>query len=466
MRSALLFVLLALQAGVGARAQLDPPEPRELIVYAPDSLAGFYDAGGVYFGPRLEPGGGVIGELVPVGQEADSTDQACGPVPNPGEIEGKIALIRRGNCPFIEKVRHAQAAGAVAVLIFNNALPCSPADSTLFMGSSGDPGGDITIPSGFVTGCLGRQLRDASPGVLARLQFPEHCYGPTEGEPDPVAPERYYPLAVGNAWEYETIDQPPGVCAERSRLDVTRDTTAGGTSYFVLREAEYTCDDPQAMGFTEHLVRFDAEAAWAVERVADGSERVWRDTACPLDADFGVMLQTCASPGWPWVVSSYNVRQSEPDAKVFGGCFVGYKGPNVGVTFQADRGLTASGGGMFIAHVRLLRYARVNGVEWGSPALWPVSVEEGPPAPAQPAAYPNPFHDRATLTVRLETPQAITLDAFDALGRCVRHEALGHRPAGPLEAAFDGAGLPAGAYVVRLTGDAGLAVAFRLVRTP
>jgi hypothetical protein len=36
-------------------------------------------------------------------------------------LRGKVALIGRGGCPFTDKVRRAQRAGAIAVVIVNNA---------------------------------------------------------------------------------------------------------------------------------------------------------------------------------------------------------------------------------------------------------------------------------------------------------------------------------------------------------
>jgi subtilisin family serine protease len=44
---------------------------------------------------------------------------ACAPLP-PGSLAGSIALISRGNCTFSQKIRSAQDAGAVAVLVVNN----------------------------------------------------------------------------------------------------------------------------------------------------------------------------------------------------------------------------------------------------------------------------------------------------------------------------------------------------------
>ncbi len=49
-----------------------------------------------------------------------STADACSPLPA-GSLAGKVALIRRGTCTFYAKAMNAQNAGAVAVVIYNNA---------------------------------------------------------------------------------------------------------------------------------------------------------------------------------------------------------------------------------------------------------------------------------------------------------------------------------------------------------
>jgi subtilisin family serine protease len=52
---------------------------------------------------------------------ATTANDACNPVaPAPGSLTGKVALIRRGGCTFYEKAWNAQAAGAIAVVLYNN----------------------------------------------------------------------------------------------------------------------------------------------------------------------------------------------------------------------------------------------------------------------------------------------------------------------------------------------------------
>src|SRR5262249_7266485 len=75
---------------------------------------------------------------------------------------GKIALIQRGNCSFDAKVATAQVAGAVGVIVFNNA---TGGESLVTMGGSnpfpGAGGLDIDIPSLFVQNSTGLAMVQA-----------------------------------------------------------------------------------------------------------------------------------------------------------------------------------------------------------------------------------------------------------------------------------------------------------------
>jgi hypothetical protein len=54
------------------------------------------------------------------GTNSQDINDGCGAITNAAAINGKIAVIRRGACAFTLKVKEAQNAGAVAVLIINN----------------------------------------------------------------------------------------------------------------------------------------------------------------------------------------------------------------------------------------------------------------------------------------------------------------------------------------------------------
>ena len=56
-----------------------------------------------------------------VASPADGCSAPAGTPPAPGSLTGKVALIRRGTCTFNEKAHNAEAAGAIGVVLYNNA---------------------------------------------------------------------------------------------------------------------------------------------------------------------------------------------------------------------------------------------------------------------------------------------------------------------------------------------------------
>merc|ERR1712176_1033990 len=56
----------------------------------------------------------------------------CSPLTNCHEINGRIAILRRGGCMFAEKVKHAEACLAKAALIIDNQPGTSGAGLGIF----------------------------------------------------------------------------------------------------------------------------------------------------------------------------------------------------------------------------------------------------------------------------------------------------------------------------------------------
>jgi subtilisin family serine protease len=113
---------------------------------------------------------------------ADPQGRACGAIPA-GSLQGKIALIERGNCSFAAKINNAAAAGAKAVIIFNRDssedTPDSSAggDNLFTMDTSG-----TSIPSFFIVRSKGLALRDfivANPDATVSISlFGSGSYSP------------------------------------------------------------------------------------------------------------------------------------------------------------------------------------------------------------------------------------------------------------------------------------------------
>jgi uncharacterized repeat protein (TIGR01451 family) len=131
---------------------------------APAGIAGFYAAGTAQFG-SVPPPGGVTGNLVVALDPADGagplTTDACSAITNAGAIAGNIAVVDRGTCGFAIKVKNAQNAGAIAVLVANSAAGA-------FGGMAGVDA-TITIPSVMVTFTDGNTFKTNIPTTNVTL---------------------------------------------------------------------------------------------------------------------------------------------------------------------------------------------------------------------------------------------------------------------------------------------------------
>ncbi len=90
-----------------------------LTINSPSGLSGTYGAVEAGFGPGV-PSTPITADLaLPIDSDPDVYDACSDPVTQ-GLMNGKIALIMRGTCPFVDKVQRAQDDGAIAAIIINN----------------------------------------------------------------------------------------------------------------------------------------------------------------------------------------------------------------------------------------------------------------------------------------------------------------------------------------------------------
>jgi extracellular elastinolytic metalloproteinase len=129
--------------------------PQQVAVTRPAGI-GTLAASGASFGAALPPGG-LAGEVALAADAGDAegpaTNDVCSVVVNPADIAGKIALVDRGVCTFITKVKNAQAAGAIAVIVANHTA------NALVSMLGADP--SIHIPAVFVGLSDGNRLKSA-----------------------------------------------------------------------------------------------------------------------------------------------------------------------------------------------------------------------------------------------------------------------------------------------------------------
>lgn len=112
-------------------------KPVAVIIHTPSAIAGAVDASEASFGPSVRTAT-VTADVVLAVDQIPNSHQACGPLVNAAQAAGKIVMIRRGVCSFPEKVKNAQNAGALGVIISNN-------QAGIILPGGSDP--TITIPT-------------------------------------------------------------------------------------------------------------------------------------------------------------------------------------------------------------------------------------------------------------------------------------------------------------------------------
>ncbi len=94
--------------------------------------------------------------VIPPGAEAGTSTSGCEPEDFAGFVAGNIALIQRGTCTFEEKVANAIAAGASAVIIFNEGQEGRTDATPVTLGNP------VTIPVVFTSFAVGEELYNLS----------------------------------------------------------------------------------------------------------------------------------------------------------------------------------------------------------------------------------------------------------------------------------------------------------------
>lgn len=84
----------------------------------------------------------------------------CSDIQNKEEVNGKIAIIERGECTFVDKARRAMNAGASAVIVIDNVPETSITNQPPFA-MSGDGKDDVRIPTCFLFTIEANTLKDA-----------------------------------------------------------------------------------------------------------------------------------------------------------------------------------------------------------------------------------------------------------------------------------------------------------------
>ena len=175
------------------------PKPT-LTILAPASIAKAYPISAAAFGAHLTVAGlnGTVAATTPA--------DGCAALTNGSAIAGRIALIDRGTCGLTIKTKNAQLAGAIAVIVANNAAgsfgPFDGTDST------------ITIPSIGIAQADGAAIRAALSSNVTALLFLDPAI--VAGADSSGHPRLYVPavFAGGSSMYHFDVSASPNLLME------------------------------------------------------------------------------------------------------------------------------------------------------------------------------------------------------------------------------------------------------------
>lgn len=176
-----------------------------VTINSPSGIAGSYQAAGAAFGPGVFSS--LTGNLVRVNDGSSNPTLGCNAIIN--DVNGKIAIIDRGTCTFVTKVENAQNAGAIAVIIVNNAA-AAPFTMT-------GVNTNITIPSVMISQADGNLIYAQLSTVNATLN----------AAPIPVRDSSVDNVIVAHEYGH-------GISSRLSRLSNTEQMGEGWSDWFGL----------------------------------------------------------------------------------------------------------------------------------------------------------------------------------------------------------------------------------------
>jgi extracellular elastinolytic metalloproteinase len=181
-----------------------------------------YAAARAEFGPQLNTTG--VTNLLAIGSPADGCTAMA-------SLTGRVAIIDRGTCDFVVKVKNAQNAGAIGVIVANHAVG---GDSIMTMGGTDTT---ITIPSVFVGLTSGASIK-ASAGSSGTIRASNPA--PLQRDGDLDSDIVYHEYGHGLTWRMITrMDGPVAGAIGEGMGDVLAIVLNGDD-----RVGEYSASDP------------------------------------------------------------------------------------------------------------------------------------------------------------------------------------------------------------------------------
>ena len=260
----------------------------------------------------------------------------------------------------------------------------------------------------------------------------------------PALGQGYYPLSIGDRWDYGYLDFPGPFVYTHSVVITAETTMSNGKSYAVMQ----TCS--QGKFGSKEFLRQEGPVVYA-----------FKDTGEVAGMDFRY-ADGDTIDSWITATDTILTTVSVRDGMRFGRQLRGWTFSTFRVN---DPGLFESGwwaitdslgyDGAFQSpgFSEYLLGAIVSGIVYGT--ITEVKAQEGQVShqPALPVleVYPNPFNDAARISFSVPSGALFTLSLYDVLGGEVQPVAQGTCPTGHHTLVFQPRGLSSGVYFLRLS---------------
>ncbi len=373
--------------------------PKPLLrVSSPPSIAGDYEVGLAQFGAPLTSSG-VTGDVVLANDGSlppNSPNNGCEPFVNATAIAGKIAFVDRGACAFVIKVKNAQNAGAIGVIVADSTAGCPP------LGMSGvDP--TITIPAVRITIDDGVAIKaNLGSGVLATLvSDPALDAGAREGKVLVYTP---IPFAPGSSVSHWDTSAEPSLLMEPAITNT------------LSSDVDLTLQQYQDMGWFGTPAPCGATATvlafFEAEGRDDGILLRWRFS----DPDDGgsVTIERARAVSGPW--GEIEVERGGEGAETT--ALDALAGPGTEYFYRLAM-VDRFGATTYVGQASGRRNVLSAGVSLGSPR-------------------PNPTVLGASVTFRIDRTEHVRLSITDVAGRRLRLLHEGSLPSGEHTLTWDG----------------------------
>ncbi len=296
-------------------------------------------------------------------------------------------------------------------------------------------------------------------------------FSATDAVADTLDPQGYYPLQIGNAWEYVMYEG--GLHLEWIwREEVTTDTLIGDTTFFGIEKTfYYRQPEDGSFRFSARSFRYRAVVDGRLHEWTPG----WTEKTAPFFADFNSCDSLYAYLGQPVTITgSYDTSFVIPPRQVglhdtirvlaIKKFFL----PLESYVYAYGIGLIQQGAE--VGNLTTLAYARIDGEEYGVrlDLLFDVRSLSFEPSPRSSTVrfelYPNPASAATYLSFILGSPSRVTIKVVDVAGRVVTVPLKGsYLGDGKHQIALDASSVVSGVYVVSLQFDGKNAASAKLV---